>query len=153
MELIPFLFVQIQYLKYGRKKMTMKRLFVLVLMLMLAVSAAAETLPELEWNPAARETAAVEPAATEEPEPFYLLPESDIRLIEKDELKDVDKETLALMRNEILARHGYPFKKAQYQEYFGSQIWYEENPDFDYNMLSKIEMANVETIKKLEAAK
>lgn len=86
-------------------------------------------------------------------EPFYLLPESDVRLIEKEELKDADKETLALMRNEILARHGYPFKKAQYQEYFGSQIWYEENPDFDYNMLSKIEMENVETIKKLEEAK
>ena len=90
-------------------------------------------------------------ATTEEP--VYLLPESDVRLIEKDELKDVDKDTLALMRNEILARHGYPFKKAEYQEYFGSQSWYTENPDFDYNMLSKIEMDNVETIKKLEEAK
>jgi len=90
-------------------------------------------------------------ATTEEP--VYLLPESDVRLIEKEELKDVDKETLALMRNEILARHGYPFQKAEYQEYFGSQSWYTENPDFDYNMLSKIEMNNVETIKKLEEAK
>ena len=85
--------------------------------------------------------------------PVYLLPESDLRLIEKEELEGVDKDTLALMRNEILARHGYPFKKAQYQEYFGAQSWYSENPDFDYNMLSKIEMDNVETIKKLEAAK
>lgn len=90
-------------------------------------------------------------ATTEEP--VYLLPESDIRLIEKEELESVDKETLALMRNEILARHGYPFKKAQYQEYFGNQSWYTENPDFDYNMLSSIEMENVETIKKLEEAK
>lgn len=90
-------------------------------------------------------------ATTEEP--VYMLPESDIRLIEKEELEGVDKETLALMRNEILARHGYPFKKAEYQEYFGNQSWYTENPDFDYNMLSKIEMDNVETIKKLEEAK
>jgi len=90
-------------------------------------------------------------ATTEEP--VYLLPESDIRLIEKEELEGVDLETLALMRNEILARHGYPFKKAQYQEYFASQSWYTENPDFDYNMLSSIEMENVETIKKLEEAK
>ena len=90
-------------------------------------------------------------ATTEEP--VYLLPESDVRLIEKAELEGVDKDTLALMRNEILARHGYPFKKAQYQEYFGNQSWYTENPDFDYNMLSKIEMDNVETIKKLEEAK
>jgi len=105
------------------------------------------TLPEGEACPC--ENCGI--ATTEEP--VYLLPESDVRLIEKEELKDVDKETLALMRNEILARHGYPFQKAEYQEYFGSQSWYTENPDFDYNMLSKIEMNNVETIKKLEEAK
>lgn len=137
----------------------MKKLLVISLILMMIMGAAiAETLPELNWEPAAEETtvaeetAAVEPEATEEPEPFYLLPESNIRLIEKEELEGVDLEILALMRNEILARHGYPFQKPQYQEYFGSQIWYEENPDFDYNMLSKIEMDNVETIKKLEEA-
>lgn len=86
-------------------------------------------------------------------EAIYLLPESDSRLISREELEGVDADTLAYMRNEILARHGYPFKKARYQEYFGSQSWYEADPDFDYGVLSKIEMQNVETIKGLEAEK
>lgn len=86
-------------------------------------------------------------------EEVYLLPDSDSRLISREELENVDADTLAYMRNEILARHGYPFKKARYQEYFGSQSWYEEDPDFDYGVLSKIEMQNVETIKALEAEK
>ena len=80
----------------------------------------------------------------------YLLPDSDSRLYSKEELKQYDKDTLALMRNEILARHGYPFKKEQYQTYFGSKSWYTADPNFDYNCLNSIEMANVETIKGLE---
>ena len=121
---------------------------------MMAEGETVETCPNMVDGVCTAENGACENcgiATTEEP--VYLLPESDVRLIEKDELKDVDKDTLALMRNEILARHGYPFKRAEYQEYFGSQSWYTENPDFDYNMLSKIEMDNVETIKKLEEAK
>ena len=54
------------------------------------------------------------------------------------------------MRNEILARHGYPFKKEQYQTYFGSKSWYTADPNFSYDSLSSIEMENVETIKGLE---
>ena len=112
-------------------------------------SVAREEAVEFEAE-AAEESA--EPAATAEPEPFYLIPDSDVRLITLEELEGVELETLGYMRNEILARHGYPFQKPVYQEYFRSQIWYVENPDFDYNMLSEIEMANVETIKKAEAA-
>ena len=80
----------------------------------------------------------------------YLLPDSDTRLYNKEELKQYDKDTLALMRNEILARHGYPFKKEKYQSYFGSKSWYTIDPDFDYSCLNSVEMANVETIKSLE---
>lgn len=80
----------------------------------------------------------------------YLLPDSDTRLYTADELKDYDKDTLALMRNEILARHGYPFQKEKYKEYFGSKNWYTADPAFDYGSLNSTEMANVETIKGLE---
>ena len=80
----------------------------------------------------------------------YLLPDSDTRLYTREELSQYDRETLALMRNEILARHGYPFKKEQYQTYFGGKSWYTPDPNFDYNCLNSIEMANVETIKALE---
>ena len=91
-----------------------------------------------------------EPEDEVDAESEYLLPDSDTRLYSKEELKQYDKDTLALMRNEILARHGYPFKKEQYQTYFGSKSWYTADPSFDYNCLNSIEMANVETIKGLE---
>ena len=80
----------------------------------------------------------------------YLLPDSDTRLYSKEELTQYDKDTLALMRNEILARHGYPFQKEKYQSYFGSKSWYTPDPNFSYDSLSSIEMKNVETIKSLE---
>jgi len=129
----------------------MKKLFVIALALMMIMSVAmAEVAPAFTLQPAAAE-ASVEPTATPEPEPFYFLPESNIRLITEEELANVDLETLGYMRNEILARYGYPFQKPHYQEYFRAQMWYVENPDFDYAMLNEIEMANVETIKKLEA--
>lgn len=144
--------------------MTMKKLIVISLALILAMGAAcAETLPVLPiltaepadqevvfWQESEEEVEIEE--TEEEIEPYYILPDSDIRLITEEELEGVELEMLGYMRNEILARHGYPFQKPVYQEYFRSQIWYVENPDFDYNILSEIEMANVETIKKMEAA-
>lgn len=57
------------------------------------------------------------------------------------------------MRNEILARHGYVFKKEVYRDYFSGKSWYSEDPDFDYNSLNAVEMENVETIKRLEEKK
>lgn len=83
----------------------------------------------------------------------YLLPDSDVYLYSAEELQDYDKDTLALMRNEILARHGYVFKKEVYRNYFSGKSWYSEDPDFDYNSLNAVEMENVETIKKLEEKK
>lgn len=86
-------------------------------------------------------------------EDFYLLPDSDTRKYDRSELEQYDTETLGLMRNEILARHGYPFKKEVYRSYFESKPWYTRNEKFEYNMLNEIEMANVETIKKIEASR
>ena len=84
-------------------------------------------------------------------EDSYFLPDSDVRLYTEEELSAYDKETLGYMRNEILARHGYVFKKEHYKNHFGSQSWYTPNPDFYYGLLSDVEMQNVETIKALEA--
>lgn len=84
---------------------------------------------------------------------IYLFEDSDTRLYTAEELESFSAEDLAFMRNEILARHGYVFKKAKYRDHFSEQEWYEENPNFDFSLLSEIEMANVETIKKVEAKK
>ena len=102
--------------------------------------------PVLAWNSETDDSELAEDYI----EGSFLLPDSDVYLYSADELEIYDSETLALMRNEILARHGYVFKKAVYQEYFSAQSWYEENPDFSYDDLNAVEMENVETIKSLE---
>ena len=57
------------------------------------------------------------------------------------------------MRNEILARHGYPFKKEAYRNHFESMPWYTRDENFEYGMLNSIEMKNVETIKAIEGSR
>lgn len=83
----------------------------------------------------------------------FLLPDSDVYIFSEEELEIYSAGELALMRNEILARHGYVFQKESYREYFSSQGWYQENPDFSYDMLNAVEMENIETIKALEEKK
>lgn len=82
----------------------------------------------------------------------YVIPDSDVRALTKEELSAYDRDTLALIRNEILARYGYPFQKQKYKDYFGSKSWYTRNENFTYGMLTSLEMENIELIKKLESA-
>ena len=110
-----------------------------------------ETAPTLIWDtPDAEETEETE--ETEE-EAQYYLPDSDVRLYTRAELEQYDTETLGFMRNEILARHGYPFKKEMYRNYFESKSWYTRDEGFEYGSLNSIEMDNVETIKKIEESR
>ena len=84
---------------------------------------------------------------------FYYLPDSNTRLYSREELEQYDTELLGYMRNEILARHGYPFKKEMYRTFFEAMPWYTRNENFTYDMLNAIEMENVETIKAIEASR
>ena len=67
-------------------------------------------------------------------------------------LKRYPKSALRLMRNEILARHGYTFANAELKAYFSKQAWYKprnnQNPK-----LSDIEKLNTSLIKTIEAEK
>ena len=83
----------------------------------------------------------------------FMLPDSDVYLFSAEELEIYSAGELALMRNEILARHGYVFQNESYREYFSAQGWYAENPDFSYDDLNAVEMENIETIKALEEQK
>ncbi len=54
------------------------------------------------------------------------------------------------MRNEIFARHGLIFKRSDLDNYFRKQPWYtpmNENVD---GMLTPIEKANIELLKRIE---
>lgn len=61
-------------------------------------------------------------------------------------LAKMDKSVLRIMRNEILASHGYRFKSKDLQEYFGRQAWYKPAASNDDIKLSFIEQLNVELI-------
>lgn len=83
----------------------------------------------------------------------YILAGSDTRLITRDELGKLNKDELRIARNEIYARHGRKFNDRELQDYFNSKPWYRgtvEANRFSDNMLSKIELQNLDLIKDYE---
>ena len=68
-------------------------------------------------------------------------------------LDDISKADLRLMRNRILANHGYRFTSKDLQEHFGKYLWYKPVNDNSTIKLDIIEQVNIELIKSAEAAK
>jgi len=62
-----------------------------------------------------------------------------------------DKNALRLMRNEIMARHHYPFQGNEMKAYFGSQSWYKPQAGATSPKLSYIEELNVKLIQNAES--
>jgi hypothetical protein len=91
----------------------------------------------------------------------YILTRTDLKsgrfdyasrtLLNDMQFRHLDKKALRIMRNEILARHGYRFKSKDLQEYFGKQTWYKPLKDNSKIRLSFITQLNVELIKYAEA--
>ena len=65
-------------------------------------------------------------------------------------LRQFSKDELRLMRNEILARHGWKFQSKDLQEYFAKKAWYRPGDDNSQIKLSIIEETNVQLIKNEE---
>ncbi len=63
------------------------------------------------------------------------------------------KEELRLMRNEILARHGYNFQSKDLKDYFNQKSWYKPAKSNSGIKLNIIEQTNVELIKTIENIK
>ncbi len=63
------------------------------------------------------------------------------------------KSELRLLRNKILAYHGYRFQSKDLQEYFGNVRWYKPVSDNNTIKLSIIEQTNIQLIKSEEAAR
>ena len=68
-------------------------------------------------------------------------------------LQDISKADLRLMRNRILANHGYRFTSKDLQEHFGKYRWYKPVDDNSTIKLNIIEQVNIELIKSAEAEK
>lgn len=64
--------------------------------------------------------------------------------------KNLSKQTLRLMRNEIYARHGYIFKDIELQNYFSKQSWYKPDKSFEVQRISKFESAFIKYLKDIE---
>ena len=61
------------------------------------------------------------------------------------------KDELRLMRNEILARHGWRFQSRDLQEHFAKQKWYKPVNDNSTIKLNDVERTNLEMITSEEA--
>ena len=83
----------------------------------------------------------------------YIIPNSDSRMLSDSDLQGITRNDLTLARNEIYARHGRMFKDDDIRAYFESQAWYAgivPADQFSDSVLSKIEKANISTIKAYE---
>ena len=82
------------------------------------------------------------------------LPISDVMargsLLNRDYLSRYSPGELRLMRNEIMARHGYTFTSPDLKAYFESQPWYTPSGDNSTVKLSAVELANVQLIRCFE---
>ncbi len=84
----------------------------------------------------------------------YIFPYSGFKLLTEADLAGKSKETLAIGRNEIYARHGRQFQMKEFSDYFSKCSWYSIDPGYNYeddaSNLNSIERANVNFIKKYE---
>lgn len=80
----------------------------------------------------------------------YILYDTSVRYLSRDELSNWGSWDLAAARNEIFARHGRIFYTDEWKSYFATKSWY--NPRYENvdDQLSDVEWANLELIMKLE---
>ena len=81
---------------------------------------------------------------------LYDYPQTSERLLSESDLIGKSKDEIKIMRNEILARHGYIFKNKELNEYFSSKSWYNPKSSDVTSELSEIEIKNIEFLKKHE---
>lgn len=77
-------------------------------------------------------------------------PQASERLLTENDLAGMTKADLRVMRNEIMARHGYSFKSKDLKDCFESQSWYFPLFNNVGNYLSDIENENVKFIQAHE---
>lgn len=68
-----------------------------------------------------------------------------------EDLRDLDKAQLRLMRNAVYARHGRTFKSVDLQSLWECYTWYKKNPNYSDSLLTDIDKYNIELIQKYEA--
>ena len=86
----------------------------------------------------------------------YVIPDSTSRWLSANDLRGYSDWELYIARNEIYARHGRGFKKANLRNYFNGCSWYTYRYDPDYfdahisDTMSDVERHNAVTILDVE---
>jgi YARHG domain len=80
----------------------------------------------------------------------FIFPDSDVRLLSRDDLKSHSTEELSIARNDTFARKGRYFKSLDLIARFSRFAWY--TPNTWNPQLNSIETANVELLERAESA-
>jgi hypothetical protein len=79
-----------------------------------------------------------------------LYPETAQRLLVEEDVENLSRHELSIMRNEIFARHGYCFSKKELRDIFEKHDWYVPYSTSVRSKMSEIEKKNVKLIKRYE---
>lgn len=77
-------------------------------------------------------------------------PQASDRLLTEEDLQGMGTKELCLMRNEIMARHGYTFQSKDLVKHFNAFPWYSALFRNVEKSLSEIELKNIDFIKAHE---
>ena len=77
-------------------------------------------------------------------------PQSSTLKLNEDDVSNLQREQLRIMRNEMYARHGYSFKIEDMRRYFDQQDWYMPMLTDVSTKLTALEQKNHELIKRYE---
>jgi len=82
---------------------------------------------------------------------FGKFPQASLNFLNEDELKQISKNDLKIMRNEIYARYGYEFKAGSEMDlYFKKQSWYIKQHENVGKFLTDLEKKNIKLIQNIE---
>ncbi|MDF1858655.1 MAG: YARHG domain-containing protein [Verrucomicrobiales bacterium] len=82
-----------------------------------------------------------------------LFPYSSSEPLSRVAVQNLSLRDLSIARNEIFARHGYPFKSRELQEFFGRKPYYVREASATDPSLSAVEEQNLWLIRKIERLK
>lgn len=86
-------------------------------------------------------------------EPPDIFPYSSDRTLSRTAVQTLTLPELSIARNEIFARHGYPFGSRALQDHFGRKSWYrriEGATDPDFNTVEKHNIWLIEKIERIQ---
>jgi hypothetical protein len=72
------------------------------------------------------------------------------RLLTVEELRDLSRRDLRLLRNMVYARKGRPFQSMLLAEYFGRMEWYQPDQRYTDARLTDVDQRNIQLIRSVE---